>query len=80
MITKSIIQYSLVVLLIILSIFIYKEYLGSEKSLIEKSEKIDENIKNSVTVENDKVSNTIENLKYVSKVVRKYLYYYCKIN
>ena len=67
MITKSIIQYSLVVLLIILSIFIYKEYLGSEKSLIEKSEKIDENIKNSVTVENDKGSNTIENLKYVSE-------------
>ena len=67
MITKSIIQYSLVVLLVILSIFIYKEYLGSEKSLIEKSEKIDENIKNSVTVENDKGSNTIENLKYVSE-------------
>ena len=67
MITKSIIQYSLVILLIILSIFIYKEYLGSEKSLIEKSEKIDENIKNSVTVENDKGSNTIENLKYVSE-------------
>ena len=67
MTTKSIIQYSLVVLLVILSIFIYKEYLGSEKSLIEKSEKIDENIKNSVTVENDKGSNTIENLKYVSE-------------
>ena len=67
MTTKSIIQYSLIVLLIILSIFIYKEYLGSEKSLIEKSEKIDENIKNSVTVENDKGSNTIENLKYVSE-------------
>ena len=67
MTTKSIIQYSLIVLLIILSIFIYKEYLGSEKSLIEKSEKIDENVKNSVTAENDKGSNTIENLKYVSE-------------
>ena len=67
MITKSIIQYSLVVLLIILSIFIYKEYLGSEKSLIEKSEKIDKNIENSVKLDDKKVSNTIENLKYVSK-------------
>ena len=67
MITKNIIQYSLVILLIILSIFFYKEYLGSEKSLTEKSEEVDENIENSVTTENDKRSNTIENLKYVSE-------------
>ena len=67
MITKNIIQYSLVILLIILSIFFYKEYLGSEKSLTEKSKEVDENIENSVTTENDKRSNTIENLKYVSE-------------
>ena len=67
MITKSIIQYSLVILLIILSIFFYKEYLGSEKILTEKSEEVDENIENSITTENEKGSNTIENLKYVSE-------------
>ena len=67
MITKSIIQYSLVILLIILSVFFYKEYIGSEKSLTEKSEEVDENIENSVTTDNDKGSNTIENLKYVSE-------------
>ena len=67
MITKNIIQYSLVILLIILSIFFYKEYLGSEKSLTEKSKEVDENIENSVTTENNKGSNTIENLKYVSE-------------
>ena len=67
MITKSIIQYSLVILLIILSIFFYKEYLGSEKILTEKSEEVGENIENSITTENEKGSNTIENLKYVSE-------------
>ena len=67
MIAKSIIQYSLVILLIILSIFFYKEYLGSEKILIEKSEEVGENIENSITTENEKGSNTIENLKYVSE-------------
>ena len=67
MITKSIIQYSLIILLIILSVFFYKEYIGSEKSLTEKSEEVDENIENSVTTDNDKGSNTIENLKYVSE-------------
>ncbi len=67
MITKSIIQYSLVILLIILSIFFYKEYVASEKVLSEKPTKIDKNIQNSVTLEDKKASNTIENLKYVSK-------------
>ena len=67
MITKSIIQYSLVILLIVLSVFFYKEYIGSEKSLTEKSEEVDENIENSVTTDNDKGSNTIQNLKYVSE-------------
>ena len=67
MITKSIIQYSLVILLIILSIFFYKEYIGSEKNLTEKPTEIDKNIKKSATLDDKKVSNTIENLKYVSK-------------
>ena len=76
MITKSIIQYSLIILLIILSIFFYKEYVGSEKSLTEKPKEIVENIENSITTENKKETNTaeniketniIENLKYVSK-------------
>ena len=67
MITKSIIQYSLVILLIILSIFFYKEYISSEKRLSEKPSEIDKNIENSVKLDDTKVSNTIENLKYVSK-------------
>ena len=67
MITKSIIQYSLVILLIILSIFFYKEYLGSEKSLTKKPEEINKNIESPITVENKESTNTIENLKYVSE-------------
>ena len=67
MITKSIIQYSLVILLIILSIFFYKKYIGSEKSLTEKPTEIVENIENSITTENKKETNIIENLRYVSK-------------
>ena len=67
MITKSIIQYSLVILLIILSIFFYKEYISSEKSLSNKPTEIDKNNENSVTLDDKKGSNTIENLKYVSK-------------
>ena len=67
MITKSIIQYSLVILLIILSIFFYKEYLGSKKSFTEKPKEVDKNIENSISTENKNTTNTIENLKYVSK-------------
>ena len=67
---KSIIQYSLLLFLIILSIFFYKEYLSTEKSLnekTEKTEKIDKKIESSITKEDKKTTNTIENLKYVSE-------------
>ena len=64
---KIIIQYSLVILLIILSIFFYKEYLSTKKNLTEKPEKINKNIENSVTTEIKETTNTIENLKYVSE-------------
>ena len=64
---KSITQYSLIVLLIILCIFFYKEYLGTEKNLTEKPEKTNKNIENSFTEENKETTNTIENLKYVSE-------------
>ena len=64
---KSIIQYSLVILLTILSIFFYKKYLSTEKNLTEEPEKIKKNIENSVTTENKETTNTIENLKYVSE-------------
>ena len=68
---RSIIQYSLVILLIILSIFFYKKYLSTEKILSEKPKKIDKNInkkiENSITKENKETTNTIENLKYVSE-------------
>ena len=64
---KSIIQYSLVILLTFLSIFFYKKYLSTEKNLTEKPEKSNKNIENSVTTENKETTNTIENLKYVSE-------------
>ena len=68
---RSIIQYSLLILLIILSIFFYKNYLSTEKILSEKPKKIDKNInkkiENSITKENKETTNTIENLKYVSE-------------
>ena len=64
---KSIIQYSLLIFLIILSIFFYKKYLSTEKSLTEKTEKIDKKIESSITKEDKKTTNTIENLKYVSE-------------
>ena len=64
---KSIIQYSLLLFLIILSIFFYKEYLSTEKSLTEKTEKIDKKIESSIAKENKEATNTIENLKYVSE-------------
>ena len=68
---RSIIQYSLVILLIILSIFFYKKYLSTEKILSEKPKNIDKNInkkiENSITKENKETTNTIENLKYVSE-------------
>ena len=64
---KSIIQYSLLLFLIILSIFFYKEYLSTEKSLTEKTEKIDKKIESSIAKENKETTNTIENLKYVSE-------------
>ena len=64
---KSIIQYSLLLFLIILSIFFYKKYLSTEKSLTEKTEKIDKKIESSITKEDKKTTNTIENLKYVSE-------------
>ena len=64
---KSIIQYSLLLFLIILSIFFYKEFLSTEKSLTKKTEKIDKKIESSITKENKETTNTIENLKYVSE-------------
>ena len=64
---KSIVQYSLLIFLIILSIFFYKKYLSTEKSLTEKTEKIDKKIESSITKEDKKTTNTIENLKYVSE-------------
>ena len=67
MTNKSIIQYSLVILLIILSIFFYNQYLDTEKNLTKKPDKIENSIENSVTEENRETSNTIENLRYISE-------------
>ena len=67
MISKNIIQYSLLVLLIIMSIFFYKEYIKSDKNLSQKQSEIKKNDEKPINEENNETSNIIENLRYVSK-------------
>ena len=67
MIKKNIIQYLLLITLVILSIFFYKKYIEIDKDVSQKQSEIQKNYENPVNEENDETSNTIENLKYVSK-------------
>ena len=76
MISKNIIQYLLLVILIIMSIFFYKEYIESDENLSQKQNKIQKNDEKPFVEENDEkpfveenseTSNIIENLRYVSK-------------
>ncbi|WP_440924478.1 LPS export ABC transporter periplasmic protein LptC [Candidatus Pelagibacter sp.] len=67
MIKKNIIQYLLLIALVILSIFFYKKYIETDKDVSQKQSEIQKKYENPVNEENDETSNTIENLKYVSK-------------
>ena len=67
MIKKNIIQYLLLITLVILSIFFYKKYIETDKDVSQKQSEIQKKYENPVDEENDETSNTIENLKYVSK-------------
>ena len=67
MTSKNIIQYLLFAMLIILSVFFYKKYIKTDKNLAQKPNEIQKNNENSVIEKKDGTSNTIENLRYVSK-------------
>ena len=67
MISKNIIQYLLLIILIAMSIFFYKEYIVSDKNLSQKQSESRENDEKPLIEENNETSNIIENLRYVSK-------------
>ena len=67
MISKNIIQYLLFAILIILSIFFYKKYIETDKSLTQKPIEILKNNENNIIEKKNGTSNIIENLRYVSK-------------
>ena len=67
MISKNNIQYLLFIILIILSIFFYKKYIETDKNLTQNQSEIQKNNENSLTKENNEISNIIENLRYISK-------------
>ena len=65
--SKNIIQYLLLIILIAISIFFYKKYIVSDKNLSQKQSKTNKNDEKPLFEENNETSNTIENLRYVSK-------------
>ena len=67
MISKNIIQYLLLIILIVMSIFFYKKYIESDESPSQKQSEIQKNNEKPIIKENDETSNIIENLRYVSK-------------
>ena len=67
MISKNIIQYLLLIILIIMSVFFYREYIGSDENLSQKQNEIQKNNQKALIEENNEASNIIENLRYVSK-------------
>ena len=67
MISKNTIQYLLLIILIILSVFFYKKYIEADKNLNQNQSEIQKNNENSLIDENNETSNIIENLRYVSK-------------
>ena len=67
MISKNIIQYLLLIILIIMSIFFYREYMGSDENLSQKKNEIQKKNQKALIEENNEASNIIENLRYVSK-------------
>ena len=67
MISKNIIQYLLLIILIIMSVFFYREYMRSDENLSQKQNEIQKNNQKALIEENNEASNIIENLRYVSK-------------
>ena len=67
MISKNIIQYLLLIILIIMSVFFYREYMRSDENLSQKQNEIQKNNQKVLIEENNEASNIIENLRYVSK-------------
>ena len=68
MIDKKVFQFVLLILLIIISIIFYQIYFSDNKKIVQKNDAIVESeIKNLSNNSEEKSSNIIQNLKYVSK-------------
>ena len=65
--SKNIIQYLLLIILIVMSIFFYKQYIVSDKNFSQKQSETQKNDEKPFIEENNETSNIIENLRYVSK-------------
>ena len=65
--SKNIIQYLLLIILIAMSIFFYKQYIVSDKNFSQKESETKKNDEKPFIEENNETSNIIENLRYVSK-------------
>ena len=65
--SKNIIQYLLLIILIAMSIFFYKQYIVSDKNFSQKQSETQKNDEKPFIEENNETSNIIENLRYVSK-------------
>ena len=65
--SKNIIQYLLLIILIAMSIFFYKQYIVSDKNFSQKQSETKKNDEKPFIEENNETSNIIENLRYVSK-------------
>ena len=50
-----------------MSVFFYREYIGSDENLSQKQNEIQKNNQKALIEENNEASNIIENLRYVSK-------------
>ena len=65
--SKNIIQYLLLIILIAMSIFFYKQYIVSDKNFSQKQSETKKNDEKPFIEESNETSNIIENLRYVSK-------------
>ena len=63
-----------------MSIFFYREYMGSDENLSQKKNEIQKNNQKALIEENNEASNIIENLRYVSKDLLEYIYHKCSIS
>ena len=69
MINKNVLQIRLLILLFLVSIIFYQIYFSDNEKIVQKKDLaiVNEVKKNEADVSGETVSNTIENLKYVSK-------------